>query len=73
MKLVLVNNDQEKEVKVIMSLKIDNKLYYLYEYNNQALYLGRKEKDMMYHLSDNEYEVLSKIVSKMNVVGEKDE
>ena len=39
----------------------------------QVLYLGRKEKDMMYHLSDNEYEVLSKIVSKMNVVGEKDE
>ena len=73
MKLVLVNNSQEKEVKVIMSLKIDNKLYYLYEYNNQVLYFGRKEKDMMYHLSDNEYEVLSKIVSKMNVVGEKDE
>ena len=73
MKLVLVNNSQEKEVKVIMSLKIDNKLYYLYEYNNQALYFGRKEKDMMYHLSDNEYEVLSKIVSKMNVVGEKNE
>lgn len=69
MNIVLGSNNQEKTVKVILSLNIDNNLYYLYEYNNKVLYLGRKESNIIYHLNDSEYEVVSKIIEKMNIIG----
>ena len=70
MNIVLGSNNQEKTVKVILSLNIDNNLYYLYEYNNKVLYLGRRKNNIMYHLNDSEYEVVSNIIKKMNIIGE---
>lgn len=73
MKLVLVNNNQEKEVDVILSIKLNNSLYYLYKYNNINYYLGRKDKEDLYHLNDLEYNELIDIINKLNIMGDLNE